>query len=174
VNGRATHFVIGVDANQDMVKPGFVLTSMIKRVDNAVYAIVDDVVHGRFQSGLHVYGLDKDGVGYSIDQYNKDLLTPEMLQAAEEAKKRIIAGQIKFRTRWRNDGASHAAVGLCTRNARTPKHHQTVRERSGERRGEHPGRPGTIHALVGENDAGNQPPCCRLRLLQGGQRRDPD
>jgi basic membrane protein A and related proteins len=95
VNGRATHFVIGVDSNQDMVKPGFVLTSMIKRVDNAVYAIVDDVVHGRFQAGFHVYGLDKDGVGYTIDQYNKDLLTPEMLQAAEEAKKRIIAGQIK-------------------------------------------------------------------------------
>jgi len=95
MNGRATHFVIGVDANQNMVKPGFVLTSMIKRVDNAVYAIVDDVVHGKFQAGLHVYGLDKDGVGYSIDQYNKDLLTPEMLQAAEEAKKRIVAGQIK-------------------------------------------------------------------------------
>ena len=95
VNGRATHFVIGVDSNQDMVKPGFVLTSMIKRVDNAVYAIVDDVVQGRFQAGFHVYGLDKDGVGYTIDQYNKDLLTPEMLQAAEEAKKRIIAGQIK-------------------------------------------------------------------------------
>ncbi|HEX7529559.1 MAG TPA: BMP family ABC transporter substrate-binding protein, partial [Pyrinomonadaceae bacterium] len=37
VNGRATHFVIGVDSNQNMVKPGFVLTSMVKRVDNAVY-----------------------------------------------------------------------------------------------------------------------------------------
>ncbi len=33
-NGRATHFVIGVDSNQNMVKPGFVLTSMVKRVDN--------------------------------------------------------------------------------------------------------------------------------------------
>ena len=87
--------MIGVDSNQDMVKPGFVLTSMIKRVDNAVYAIVDDVVHARFQAGFHVYGLDKDGVGYTIDQYNKDLLTPEMIQAAEEAKKKIIAGQIK-------------------------------------------------------------------------------
>ena len=65
VNGRATHFVIGVDSNQNMVKPGFVLTSMVKRVDNAVYAIVDDVVHGRFQAGFHVYGLDKDGVGYA-------------------------------------------------------------------------------------------------------------
>src|SRR6185503_15125865 len=48
-NGRATHYVIGVDANQNMVKPGFVLTSMVKRVDNAVYSIIEDVVNGRFK-----------------------------------------------------------------------------------------------------------------------------
>ena len=94
-NGRATHFVIGVDSNQNMVKPGFVLTSMVKRVDNAVYSIVEDVVNKKFQAGFHVYGLDKDGVGYAMDQYNKDLITPEMIQEAEEAKKKIIAGQIK-------------------------------------------------------------------------------
>ena len=47
-NGRATHFVIGVDSNQNMVKPGFVLTSMVKRVDNAVY----DIVTGRRESSL--------------------------------------------------------------------------------------------------------------------------
>jgi basic membrane protein A len=92
--GRATHFVIGVDANQNMVKPGFVLTSMVKRVDNAVYAIVEDVVTHRFVAGFHVYGLEKDGVGYAVDQYNQDLLTPEMVQAAEEAKRKIIAKQI--------------------------------------------------------------------------------
>jgi len=94
-NGRATHFVIGVDSNQNMVKPGFVLTSMVKRVDNAVYAIVQDVVNKQFQAGFHVYGLDKDGVGYAMDEYNKDLVTPEMIKTAEEAKKKIIAGQIK-------------------------------------------------------------------------------
>ena len=95
VNGRATHFVIGVDSNQNMVKPGFVLTSMVKRVDNAVYSIVDDVVNKRFQAGFHVYGLDKDGVGYAMDQFNKDLITPEMIKAAEEARRKIIAGEIK-------------------------------------------------------------------------------
>jgi len=94
-NGRATHFVIGVDSNQNMVKPGFVLTSMVKRVDNAVYSIVEDVVNHKFQSGFHVYGLDKDGVGYAMDQNNKDLVSAEMIQEAEEAKKKIIAGQIK-------------------------------------------------------------------------------
>jgi basic membrane protein A len=94
VNGRATHFVIGVDSNQNMVKPGFVLTSMVKHVDNAVYSIVRDVVARMFRPGFHVYGLDKDGVGYAVDQYNRDLLTPEMIREAEDAKKRIIAGQI--------------------------------------------------------------------------------
>src|SRR3989440_8098728 len=95
VNGRATHFVIGVDSNQNGVKPGYVLTSMVKRVDNAVYDIVKDVTSGKFKGGFHVFGLESDGVGYVIDQYNKDLVSPEAIAAAEEAKKKIIAGQIK-------------------------------------------------------------------------------
>src|SRR6266496_5846081 len=93
-NGRATHFVIGVDSNQNMVKPGFVLTSMVKRVDNAVYNIVKDVVDRKFQGGFHVFGLDTDGVGYVMDSNNQSLVSPEAIQAAEEAKKKIIARQI--------------------------------------------------------------------------------
>src|SRR6266699_349102 len=58
LDGRATHFVIGVDSNQNMVKPGFVLTSMVKHVDNAVYQIVQDIVNHKFQAGFHVFGLD--------------------------------------------------------------------------------------------------------------------
>src|SRR5712692_720393 len=94
-NGRATHFVIGVDSNQNMVKPGFVLTSMVKRVDNAVYDVIKLVVERKFQAGFHVFGLESDGVGYVIDQYNKDLVSPEAIKEAEAAKQRIIAGQIK-------------------------------------------------------------------------------
>jgi basic membrane protein A len=95
VNGRATHFVIGVDSNQNGVKPGFVLTSMVKRVDNAVYDIVKEVVEGRFRGGFHVYGLESDGVGYVIDDYNRTIVSSDAIAAAEEAKKRIIAGEIK-------------------------------------------------------------------------------
>ncbi|HEV2828750.1 MAG TPA: BMP family ABC transporter substrate-binding protein [Pyrinomonadaceae bacterium] len=94
-DGRATHFVIGVDANQNMVKPGFVLTSMVKRVDNAVYAIVQDVVNGQFKAGFHVYGLNEDGVGYAMDENNKNLVTPEMVEQVEAAKKKIISGEIQ-------------------------------------------------------------------------------
>jgi basic membrane protein A and related proteins len=94
-NGRATHFVIGVDSNQNGVKPGFVLTSMVKRVDNAVYDIVKEVVDGKFKGGFHVFGLESDGVGYVVDQFNRNLVSADAIAAAEEAKKKIIAGQIK-------------------------------------------------------------------------------
>jgi basic membrane protein A len=87
--------VIGVDSNQNMVKPGYVLTSMVKRVDNAVYDIVKDVVNRKFQGGFHVFGLDTEGVGYVIDSNNQALVTPAAIAAAEEAKKKIVAGQIK-------------------------------------------------------------------------------
>src|SRR5919205_2373616 len=69
--GRAKAFVIGVDSNQNGVKPGFVLTSMVKRVDNAVYQIVSDVVNHNFKGGFHIYGVGEDGVGYAMDQYNE-------------------------------------------------------------------------------------------------------
>ncbi len=94
-SGRANRFVIGVDKNQNMVKPGFVLTSMVKRVDNAVYDIVKEVVEGKFKGGLHEFGLDTDGVGYVMDDYNQNIVSPEMLRAAEEAKKKIINKEIK-------------------------------------------------------------------------------
>lgn len=96
-NDRATHFVIGVDSNQNGVKPGFVLTSMVKRVDNVVYDVVKAVVNKQFKSGPHIFGLDKDGVGYAMDDFNKDLVPPDALEAAEAAKKKIISGEIKVR-----------------------------------------------------------------------------
>lgn len=88
-------FVIGVDSNQNWVKPGYVLTSMIKRIDNAVYQTIAERVNGQFKPGVHVYGLNNEGVGYAVDQHNEKLLTPEMIAKVEEAKKKIISGEIK-------------------------------------------------------------------------------
>ncbi|HEV7842416.1 MAG TPA: BMP family ABC transporter substrate-binding protein [Pyrinomonadaceae bacterium] len=94
-NGRAKAFVIGVDSNQNGVKPGFVLTSMVKRVDNVVYRLIQELAGGQFKGGFHVYGLKEDGVGYAMDQYNKDLIPPEVIQEVEAAKQKIINGEIK-------------------------------------------------------------------------------
>ena len=93
--GRARRYVIGVDSNQNWVKPGFVLTSMVKRVDNAVYKIVQDRVEKRALGGIHVYGLDNDGVGYSVDQFNSDLLPKSTIESVEAAKQKIISGQVR-------------------------------------------------------------------------------
>ena len=93
--GEANKFVIGVDSNQNGVKPGFVLTSVVKRVDNAVYDVVKEVLSGKFEGGFHVFGLDKDGVAYAMDDNNKTLIPPDVIAKAEEAKKKIIAGEIK-------------------------------------------------------------------------------
>ena len=93
--GEANKFVIGVDSNQNMVKPGFVLTSMVKRVDNAVYDVVKEVYEGKFEGGFHSFGLDKDGVAYAMDDNNKDLIPPDVIKRVEQAKQEIIDGQIK-------------------------------------------------------------------------------
>jgi len=88
-------FVIGVDSNQNWVKPGYVLTSMVKRVDNAVYQIVGDLVQGRLAGGIHVYGLEDGGIGYAMDQYNEKLIPPSVIAEVEAAKAKIIKGEIK-------------------------------------------------------------------------------
>ncbi|HEV8238445.1 MAG TPA: BMP family ABC transporter substrate-binding protein [Thermoanaerobaculia bacterium] len=92
---QSDKFVIGVDSNQNWVKPGHVLTSMVKRVDNAVYQIIGDLVAGKFQGGIHVYGLEDGGIGYAMDQYNAKLVPPQVLAEVEAAKQRIIRGEIK-------------------------------------------------------------------------------
>lgn len=94
-NGEANKFVIGVDSNQNGQRPGFVLTSMVKRVDNAVYDVVKEVKEGKFEGGFHAFGLDKDGVAYAMDENNKNLISPDVINKVEEAKKKIVAGEIK-------------------------------------------------------------------------------
>jgi basic membrane protein A and related proteins len=86
---------IGVDSNQNYLHPGQVLTSMLKRVDNAVYDAMMDVQNGEWSSGVVVMGLAEDGVGYAVDEHNEALITPEMKAAAEDAKAKIIAGEIE-------------------------------------------------------------------------------
>jgi len=86
---------IGVDANQNWVKPGFILTSMMKRIDVAVYNTVKDLTEGKFQGGIHSNGLTNDGVGYALDDFNRSLIPQSILDEVERAKQDIIAGKIK-------------------------------------------------------------------------------
>jgi basic membrane protein A len=94
-DGHPNRFVIGVDSNQNGVKPGFVLTSMVKRVDVAVYDAVKEVLEGRFKGGFQVFGLDKDGVAYALDEHNKALIPQEVIEKVEAARTEIVEGKIE-------------------------------------------------------------------------------
>jgi len=85
---------IGVDANQNYLHPGKVLTSMMKRVDVAVYNVMKAGNAG-FKPGIQALGLAEDGVGYAMDDNNKPLVTADMQKAVEQAKADIISGKIK-------------------------------------------------------------------------------
>jgi basic membrane protein A and related proteins len=81
---------IGVDSNQNYIQPGTMLTSMLKRVDVAVYGIAKE-----HKPGITALGLKEGGVDYAIDKYNTKLVTPAMKKAVDAAKADIISGKIK-------------------------------------------------------------------------------
>ena len=86
---------IGVDANQNYLHPGKVLTSMLKRVDVAVYNVMKSGKDGTFKPGIQALGLKEDGVGFAVDEHNKSLVTAEMQAAVDKAKADIMSGAVK-------------------------------------------------------------------------------
>jgi basic membrane protein A len=86
---------IGVDSNQNYLQPGFVLTSMLKRVDVAAYEVFKSAQDGTWKPGTKILGLAEDGVGWALDEFNADLVTDSMRNQVEQIRKDIIAGKIK-------------------------------------------------------------------------------
>ena len=86
----AGKLAIGVDSNQNHLQPGTMLTSMVKRVDTAVYNSSN-----KSTPGVTALGLKEGGVDYALDQYNEKLVTPAMKAKVDAAKADIIAGKIK-------------------------------------------------------------------------------
>ena len=86
---------IGVDSNQNHLQPGFVLSSMLKRVDVAAYEVFKSGHDGSWKPGFKILGLAEDGVGWSLDEHNAKLVTSAMKSKVEQVRKDIIAGNIK-------------------------------------------------------------------------------
>lgn len=94
---EAGTFAIGVDANQNGVAPGTVLTSMLKHVDLATYHAAKSVVEGAFHPGIIVLGLSDRGVDYAVDDHNRSLLSPAVLARVEQIRSDYLAGLIPLR-----------------------------------------------------------------------------
>jgi basic membrane protein A len=88
----ASIFSIGVDSNQNYLHPGSVLTSMLKRVDVAVFDAMS--AGADLETGVMVLGLAEEGVGYAIDEHNEALITAEMRSEIDAARDAIIAGEL--------------------------------------------------------------------------------
>jgi basic membrane protein A len=85
---------IGVDSNQNPLHPGSVLTSMVKRVDVAVYHSLMAAHDGSWTGGTISLGLKEDGLDWAFDDNNRALITPEMRARVEQAKADILAGRL--------------------------------------------------------------------------------
>src|SRR6056297_941717 len=83
---------IGVDSNQNHLHPGQVLTSMVKRVDNAVYEAMK--AGGDLETGINVMGLSNGGVGYALDEHNASLVGDDMKAAVDAAAEKIAGGEL--------------------------------------------------------------------------------
>jgi basic membrane protein A and related proteins len=97
-------FVIGVDSDQSHLAPEAVLTSMVKRVDLAIYEASRDLAGGNFQVGDMALGLKEGGVGYapvSVEFPGKE----DALKKVEELRAKVIAGEIQVPTNPADVGA---------------------------------------------------------------------
>ncbi|MGB7241187.1 MAG: BMP family ABC transporter substrate-binding protein [Sulfitobacter sp.] len=83
---------IGVDSNQNHLHPGKVLTSMMKRVDNAVYQAMTD--GPGMEKGFNVMGIANGGVGYAMDENNADLVSADMQASVDAAAAKIGSGEL--------------------------------------------------------------------------------
>ncbi|MBN8542971.1 MAG: BMP family ABC transporter substrate-binding protein [Alphaproteobacteria bacterium] len=88
------NFAIGVDINQNALFPGNVLTSLIKRVDIAVYDALKTSKDGKWSPGIKYLGLKEGALDYAVDEYNRHLMNEEMIDKVATAKERIINGLI--------------------------------------------------------------------------------
>ncbi len=90
-------FVIGVDADQDYMAKGHVLTSVIKKLDTATYTEVAAIMNGKFSPGVHYYGLKEEGVALSPMTFTRDLIGPAIIKRLADLEGQIIKGKIKVR-----------------------------------------------------------------------------
>lgn len=88
-------FVIGVDSNQNWIKPGRVLTSMLKGVDKAVYESIEKSHQGKFAPGAFEMGFAEGYIDYALDSHNRAILTPAVEKKANEIKVAITNGKIR-------------------------------------------------------------------------------
>lgn len=95
---ESNKLAIGVDMDQYKEAPGFILTSMVKLVDEAVFSTIKEFKENKFSGGIKTFGLKDKGVGFVYDENNKKLIPEEIKIKLDDINKKIISGEIKIST----------------------------------------------------------------------------
>lgn len=98
----AKKLAIGVDSNQNYLHPGVILTSMVKRIDQAVFDTLTAAKDGKWKPGIVKMGLKEGGVDWALDQHNRALISADMEKKITLARQQIIDGKldvVDFRTK---------------------------------------------------------------------------
>lgn len=88
-------FAVGVDSDQDGIVPGNILTSVMKRVDNSLYQLIESAIETGEYEAIYELGLAEEGVQLSPMEHTLDIIKEEYLEAVEEAKEQIINGELE-------------------------------------------------------------------------------
>jgi basic membrane protein A len=94
VKARPGAYVIGVDADQDGMLPGKILTSMVKRVDIGVFRVIAEAVKHGTQARHVVLGLKEGGVGLTPFTYTRSVVTPAKIARLDRLRAAIVAGRL--------------------------------------------------------------------------------
>jgi basic membrane protein A len=88
-------YAFGINSDQDDMAQGLVLTSMLKRVDVAVYDTIKSYVDNAFEAGVKEYGLSNDGISLTDMKYTKDIIGADKIKKLDDIKQKILSGEIK-------------------------------------------------------------------------------
>ena len=95
MNNPIKRYAIGCDSNQNWIKPGIILTSMVKGLGESVLNTIQDYKQNKFTAGTVIYGVDNKGVDWTLDQYNKNNFTNEEVAKINTIKMDIGSGKIQ-------------------------------------------------------------------------------
>ena len=91
-------YAIGVDKDQDSIRPGRVLTSMMKDVESAVFQTIGELVSGKWTPGTKVFGIKEGGIRLSEMKHTREKVPAEVLTKLQDLSKQIAEGTIKVPT----------------------------------------------------------------------------
>ncbi|NEW65833.1 BMP family ABC transporter substrate-binding protein [Carnobacteriaceae bacterium zg-84] len=88
---------MGVNSNQNKIKPDYIMASMLKLANQASYEVIKSVVENAYKPGINTLGLKQEGVGITLDKSNIKV-SEDIVKTVDDIKKKIIDGSIEVPT----------------------------------------------------------------------------